>query len=179
MTIAGGGCSHWLTINPIELAVGLTQNSALEITRNGARTIGDNALVALDLRNAALDLGTNDGFVIANGLLDVFAPGETGEARQRRCESSAHARTHARLAHHDAHTHTDSNTHGDADAPPADRDADAHPDTHCTPTETPEPTATPDPATTATSEGLPLVPMAIGAGLIFFIVVLLAGRRRP
>jgi len=34
----------------------------------------------LDLRQATLALGDNQGFVIANGLLDVFAPGDAIEA---------------------------------------------------------------------------------------------------
>ncbi len=38
--------------------------------------IRSGAVVALDLREATLDLGSNDGFVIANGLLDVFTAGD-------------------------------------------------------------------------------------------------------
>jgi cyanophycinase-like exopeptidase len=61
---------------PDTVAFGLTQNSALEITQEGSNVLGNNVIFALDLRDAALDLGTNAGFVIANGLLDVFVPGD-------------------------------------------------------------------------------------------------------
>lgn len=63
--------------HPDRLALGLTQETALELTADGARVIGRNVIFALDLRQARLALGTNDGFVIANGLLDVFAPGDS------------------------------------------------------------------------------------------------------
>lgn len=58
-------------------AIGLNQNTAIEITAEGARVWGENGVLVLDLRHAQRTLGTNDGFVIANALLDVFAPGET------------------------------------------------------------------------------------------------------
>ncbi len=54
----------------------IAQNTALEITRDGANVVGENVVVALDLRQATLAHGTNDAFVVANGLLDVFAPGD-------------------------------------------------------------------------------------------------------
>lgn len=62
--------------NPSQLAIGLTRGSALEIDHHGARVIGINAVVILDLGNAQLGVGENNAFEIANGLLDVFAPGE-------------------------------------------------------------------------------------------------------
>ncbi|PWH13736.1 MAG: cyanophycinase [Anaerolineae bacterium] len=62
--------------HPDQLAIGLNTNTALEITTEGARVLGDNGIFVLDLRSATLALGTNNGFVIFNGLLDVFAPGE-------------------------------------------------------------------------------------------------------
>ncbi len=65
--------------HPDRLALGLAQETALELTAGGAQVIGRNVILALDLRQARLALGTNDGFVIANGLLDVFAPGDRVE----------------------------------------------------------------------------------------------------
>ncbi len=164
---------------PDRLAVGLTQNSALEITRSGARTLGDNALVTLDLRNAALELGTNNGFVIANGLLDVFAPGEAVKPVNADVQAApARAATPALPTITPTPTATATPTVTPTPLPPT-----ATPTPTLTPTATstatPKPTALPDGATTATSEGLPLVPIAIGAGVIFFVVVLFAGRRRP
>ncbi len=62
--------------HPDQLAIGLNTNTALEITSAGARVLGENGIFVLDLRSAQLGLGSNNGFVIFNGLLDVFAPGE-------------------------------------------------------------------------------------------------------
>lgn len=62
--------------HPDQLAIGLNANTALEITAEGARVLGENGVFVLDLRSAHLALGANNGFVIFNGLLDVFAPGE-------------------------------------------------------------------------------------------------------
>src|SRR3989304_709350 len=44
--------------------------------------MGENAVVLLDLRSANLDIGANNGFIIANGLLGIFAPGESLEDRE-------------------------------------------------------------------------------------------------
>lgn len=66
--------------HPEYVAVGLNQGVALEINQDGTRVVGDRTLITLDLRNAVLDSGENQAFVIANGLLDVFAPGETVQA---------------------------------------------------------------------------------------------------
>lgn len=62
--------------HPGRIAIGLNENSGLEINERGAVALGTNGTFVLDLRSAQVDLGTNQGFVIANGLLDVFAPGE-------------------------------------------------------------------------------------------------------
>jgi cyanophycinase len=62
--------------HPDLLAIGLNEETALEISSDGATVLGTNGVFVLDLRNATLDKGTNDGFMVANGLLDVFAPGE-------------------------------------------------------------------------------------------------------
>jgi len=164
---------------PDQLAVGLTQNSALEITRSGARTIGDNALVTLDLRNAALDLGTNEGFVIANGLLDVFAPDETVKPVNADVKAApTRVPTPILPTNTPTLTPTATPTVTPTSIPPTATPTPT-PTSTSTPTETPEPTAILDSTSTSTSEGLPLVPIAIGAGIIFFAVVLLAGRRRP
>jgi cyanophycinase len=67
-----------LAYNHPELpAIGLNQNTALEITAEGTRVLGENGIFILDTRHAQRTLGTNEGFVIANAMLDVFAPGET------------------------------------------------------------------------------------------------------
>jgi hypothetical protein len=63
--------------HPGYVAVGLNQGAALEINQDGAKVIGDRTVITLDLRSAVLDSGQNQAFVIANGLLDVFAPGES------------------------------------------------------------------------------------------------------
>ncbi len=62
------------------LAVGLNKNTALEINQDGARVVGENAVITLDLRKAQLAIGLNNAMVIANGMLDIFAPGEVVEA---------------------------------------------------------------------------------------------------
>ncbi|ABY35983.1 MAG TPA: cyanophycinase [Chloroflexus aurantiacus] len=62
--------------HPDQLAIALNANTALEVHAEGARVLGENGIFVLDLRFAERTLGTNNGFVIANGLLDVFAPGE-------------------------------------------------------------------------------------------------------
>jgi cyanophycinase len=61
---------------PEVIALGLPHNTVVEISPAGAVVSGENVVFTLDLRSAQLDLGMNRGFVIANGLLDVFAPGE-------------------------------------------------------------------------------------------------------
>ncbi len=58
------------------VAFGVADDSALVITAEGASVSGDNVVLSLDLRDAALDYGDNRAFVIANGLLDIFAPGD-------------------------------------------------------------------------------------------------------
>jgi cyanophycinase len=58
------------------LAIGLSEGTSLEISASGGIALGTNPIFVLDLRRARLALGKSDGFVIVNGLLDVFAPGE-------------------------------------------------------------------------------------------------------
>jgi hypothetical protein len=38
--------------------------------------LGKNSILVLDLSRADLAVGSQNGFVIANGLLDIFAPGD-------------------------------------------------------------------------------------------------------
>jgi cyanophycinase len=63
--------------HPDLLALALAADTALEFTQGGARVLGKNGVFVFDLRNATLDLGTNQGFVIANAFLDVFAAEES------------------------------------------------------------------------------------------------------
>jgi hypothetical protein len=57
--------------------VGLPDNAALEITSSSALVLGSKGVITLDFSAAALAYGTNQSMVVANGLLDVFAPGES------------------------------------------------------------------------------------------------------
>jgi cyanophycinase-like exopeptidase len=67
--------------HPDSIAIGISEGSALLVDQAGGRVLGENVTVVLDLRNAALDLGSNRVFVIANGMLDVFVPGDQIEAQ--------------------------------------------------------------------------------------------------
>lgn len=62
--------------HPSQLAVGITQDTALEIDKQGARVIGSSVVIVLDFKTAKLGVGDNRSFVVANGLLDVFVGGE-------------------------------------------------------------------------------------------------------
>lgn len=77
--------------NPASVILGVADNSALLMTEEGASVIGENVVLSLDLRDAALGYGDNRAFVIANGLIDVFAPGDEVRfmtARRERAEAS-------------------------------------------------------------------------------------------
>jgi hypothetical protein len=65
--------------HPDQLAIGLTSNAALIISEDGAEVVGENAIINLDFSQATLALGDNGAIVVANGLLDSFAPGEKVE----------------------------------------------------------------------------------------------------
>jgi cyanophycinase-like exopeptidase len=66
-----------LTYNhPDFIALGLNRDTAIYIAPEAMTIEGDNVAISVDLRTASLALGINGGYVIANGLLDVFAPGE-------------------------------------------------------------------------------------------------------
>lgn len=62
--------------HPQLIAIGLNKDTVIEISPGGAIASGSNVTFVLDMRFAALDLGSKNEFVIANGLMDVFAPGE-------------------------------------------------------------------------------------------------------
>ncbi|MDX2162052.1 MAG: hypothetical protein SF162_12055 [bacterium] len=70
---------RWVALafaNPGALALGLPDETAITITADGATVSGTNSAVALDLSGAALAVGENGGLVIANGVIDIFAPGD-------------------------------------------------------------------------------------------------------
>jgi hypothetical protein len=165
---------------PEAVAYGLTQNTALEIMPDGARTIGDNVVFALDLRNAARDLGTNNGFVIANGLLDVFTPGDV--VRPNVADVKA-APTLAPTPALPTNTPMPTPTAMATNTPTPLPTSTLTPTPTRTPTVAPTATATLVPTampfgTSATGEVLPILPITIGAALLLFVVVLVAGRRR-
>lgn len=60
--------------HPDQPVIGLNDDTALVIHHAGAQAHGSNVIFTLDFRGAKLALGDNEGFVVANGLLDVFAP---------------------------------------------------------------------------------------------------------
>jgi cyanophycinase len=165
---------------PDAVAFGLTQNTALEITSDGARTLGDNVIFTLDLRNAALDLGTNNGFVIANGLLDVFVPGDPVKPNVADVRiAPTPVATPALPTDTPMPTPTGTPTNTPTPGPTATPTPTVIPTGTPTPTATPPPTPTPPPfGTTTTGQVLPVLPITIGAAVIFFILVLVLGRRR-
>lgn len=63
--------------HPELLTIGISDDTAVEFTQEGVTVLGLNGVFVFDFRAAALDLGTNEGYVVANGILDVFAAGET------------------------------------------------------------------------------------------------------
>ncbi len=65
--------------HPGQPAFGLGANTTVVLTPGRAEVMGDEAVVALDLRTAARDLGDNGAYVVANGLLDVFVAGDAVE----------------------------------------------------------------------------------------------------
>lgn len=62
--------------HPELVGFGLQDDTAIWIQPGGAKVLGSNGVFSLDLRFATLSLGENEGFEIANGMLDVFQPGE-------------------------------------------------------------------------------------------------------
>jgi cyanophycinase len=62
--------------HPNLLAVGLDKDTALEINPDGVIVLGENSVIVFDLQHAILGANSNQGIDFANGLLDVFTPGE-------------------------------------------------------------------------------------------------------
>lgn len=163
--------------SPQQIALGLTQNTALEITNEGPQTLGTNETFVLDLRNAGLDVGDNTGFVIANGMLDVFAPGEAVKPTAADVKATVTPAATPALPT-ETPTPTNTPTATATPTPTATGTPTSTPTPRPTATATPTPTATPVIVSKEPSEGLPLLPLAVGLGLLFFAAVLLLGRRR-
>jgi cyanophycinase-like exopeptidase len=66
--------------HPDLLAVGLNTDTGMVFKSSGANLYGSNVAFILDLRGASLAVGDNQALVVANGLLDVFAPGDVLKA---------------------------------------------------------------------------------------------------
>ena len=62
--------------SPKNLSLGLADRAALMISKEGAFSLGEGQIFIFDLRNARLSVGENQMITFANGLIDVFAPGE-------------------------------------------------------------------------------------------------------
>ncbi|MBI5296194.1 MAG: cyanophycinase [Chloroflexi bacterium] len=62
--------------HPDLLSIGLNQNTAILLTADGATALGSDGVYVFDLRKAVTQLGTNEGFIISNAMLDVFVPGD-------------------------------------------------------------------------------------------------------
>jgi len=77
--LADNRYGRWVSLaynTPDELALGMSNEATIVINAEGARVIGGNVVMVLDLSAATLAVGDNDGLVIANGILDVVAPSE-------------------------------------------------------------------------------------------------------
>ena len=77
--MAANNWGDWISLaskQPELLSLGIAENAAVELSRYRAYALGENPVFVLDLRSATLESGTNNSAVIANGLLDVFAPKE-------------------------------------------------------------------------------------------------------
>ena len=79
LLMAGNEWDAWISLaynQPELLSLGISENAAVELSQTRAFSLGENPVFVLDLRNATLESGKNNGAVIANGLLDVYAPKE-------------------------------------------------------------------------------------------------------
>jgi cyanophycinase len=65
-----------LYAHPDLLGVGIPFDGSVSIASDGAFVGGNNGVIVLDFRGATLALGDNGGYVVANGLMDSFAPTE-------------------------------------------------------------------------------------------------------
>ncbi len=154
--------------HPDLIALGLTGDTALELTADGAHVVGDNAIFALDLRTSQRALGTDDQFVIANGLLDVFASGD--EVKPVTADTQVQP---TRVATPARPTVTPTRTVTPTPSPTATR----RPPT-LTPTVTPTLEPTPQPTQVPVNvASTPIFPFALVLGAIILAIVLLAARR--
>jgi len=154
--------------HPDVIALGLTDDTALELTAEGARVIGDNAIFVIDLRTSQRALGTANQFIIANGLLDVFATGD--EVKPVTADTQAEP---ARIVTPVIPTVTPTRTITPTPTPTATR-----PPSTPTPTVTPTLEPTPVPTTAPVNvTSTPVFPFALGLGAIILLIVLLAARR--
>ena len=157
--------------HPDVIALGLTDDTALELTADGARVIGDNAIFALDLRTSQRALGTGGQFIIANGLLDVFATGDdvkpvTADIQAQPARAATPViptATPIPTATRQPPTPTPTATR----RPPT-------PTAAASPTLEPTPLPTPVPVNVT---GTPIFPFAVVLGAIILAIVLLAARR--
>ena len=77
--MADNNWGSWISVaynQPEMLSLGISENTAIELSPTRAVSFGEKPLFMLDLRDATIDTGSNNEAVIANGLLDVFAPHE-------------------------------------------------------------------------------------------------------
>ena len=154
--------------HPDLIALGLTGDTALELTADGARVIGNNALVTLDLRTSQRALGAADQFIIANGLLDVFASDD--EVKPSPADTEAQP---TRVATPARPTITPTPTV----TPTPTATATRRPSTS-TPTVTPTLEPTPQPTQVPVNvASTPVFPFALVLGAIILVIVLLAARR--
>ena len=154
--------------HPDLITLGLTDGTALELTADGARVIGDGVIFALDLRTSQRALGTADQFIIANGLLDVFASGDAVQPVDADTQAQpVRAATPVRPTQTPTPTVTPTPTLTPTPVPPT-------PVPTATLTPTPTPVPVPDPVSVTNT---PAFPLALGAGAAILLVVLFAARR--
>ena len=61
---------------PNLLSLGINRDSAIEISERGAQVLGESQAVTLDLTQATLATDDQGNLVIANGIIDIFTPGD-------------------------------------------------------------------------------------------------------
>lgn len=159
-----------LTYNHPDLpAFGLNSDTALEITADGARVIGRSVVLALDLRTSQRALGSNDAFIIANALLDVFAPGDALQPQPADVAAQVtRVPTPAMPTVTPTPTVTPQPTPTPTSIPPTPRPT-------ATPTATPTVVPEPEPVPIT---GTPAFAVTVGTG-VFILLVLLFTARRP
>jgi hypothetical protein len=65
---------------PETLSIGLAPGAALKIDSETASILGTNVVTLVDLRTATITTGESGIYEIANGLLDIYTPGEQIQA---------------------------------------------------------------------------------------------------